>query len=77
MLFPTWHRAYLVKVEEALQSIPDCGDVMLPDWNETSQASRSGAGGRLDRESTIQSNVSVLLQQGRHGSTLGHRQSQG
>ena len=36
ILFPTWHRVYLVKLEEALQSIPGCEDVMLPFWDETS-----------------------------------------
>lgn len=34
VLFPTWHRVYLVKLEEALQSIPGCDDVMLPFWDE-------------------------------------------
>jgi tyrosinase len=36
ILFPTWHRVYLVKLEEALQSIPGCAEVMLPFWDETS-----------------------------------------
>lgn len=36
VLFPTWHRMYLVAVEEALQSVPGCQDVMLPYWDETS-----------------------------------------
>ena len=39
ILFPTWHRVYLLKLEEALQSIPGCGDVMLPYWDETSDDS--------------------------------------
>jgi tyrosinase len=39
VLFPTWHRMYLVKLEEALQSIPGCQDVMLPYWDETSEDS--------------------------------------
>ncbi|MGC9944940.1 MAG: tyrosinase family protein [Bryobacteraceae bacterium] len=39
VLFPTWHRVYLVKLEEVLQSIPGCGDVMLPYWDETSDDS--------------------------------------
>lgn len=39
VLFPTWHRVYLVKLEEALQSIPGCEDVMLPYWDETSDGS--------------------------------------
>jgi tyrosinase len=36
VLFPTWHRVYLVKLEEALQSVAGCEDVMLPYWDETS-----------------------------------------
>jgi tyrosinase len=39
VLFPAWHRVYLLKLEAALQSIPGCGDVMLPYWDETSEAS--------------------------------------
>jgi tyrosinase len=39
VLFPTWHRVYLLKVEEALQSIPGCGEVMLPYWDEMSDDS--------------------------------------
>lgn len=35
VLFPTWHRVYLLKLEAALQSIPGCADVMLPFWDET------------------------------------------
>ena len=35
VLFPTWHRAYCLKLEEALQSIEGCADVMLPYWDET------------------------------------------
>jgi len=35
VLFPTWHRVYLLKLEEALQSIQGCEDVMLPYWDET------------------------------------------
>jgi tyrosinase len=36
VLFPTWHRVYLVKLEEALRSVPGCQDVTLPYWDETS-----------------------------------------
>lgn len=36
VLFPTWHRVYLYKLEKALQSIRGCADVMLPYWDETS-----------------------------------------
>lgn len=37
ILFPTWHRVYVLKVEEALQSIVP--GVMLPYWDETSEDS--------------------------------------
>jgi tyrosinase len=39
VLFPTWHRVYLLKLEEALRSIPGCEDVVLPYWDETSEDS--------------------------------------
>lgn len=39
VLFPTWHRAYLFKLEEALRSIPGCADVTLPFWDECSDES--------------------------------------
>ncbi|MGN7986321.1 tyrosinase family protein [Pedobacter sp. 22226] len=35
ILFPTWHRAYLHKLEKALQSVPGCESVMLPYWDQT------------------------------------------
>jgi tyrosinase len=35
VLFPTWHRVYLLKLEEALQSIKGCEAVMLPYWDQT------------------------------------------
>jgi tyrosinase len=35
VLFPTWHRAYLVRLEHALQSVPGCENVMQPYWDET------------------------------------------
>jgi tyrosinase len=34
VLFPTWHRAYLLRLEEALQSVEGCGNVSLPYWNQ-------------------------------------------
>ena len=37
VLFPTWHRVYCLKIEEALQSIPGCEDVMLPYWDQTAK----------------------------------------
>ncbi len=39
VLFPTWHRVYLVKLEEALQSIKGCEEVMMPYWDETDEYS--------------------------------------
>ncbi|KAK0716028.1 putative tyrosinase [Lasiosphaeris hirsuta] len=35
VLFPTWHRAYLLRLENALRSIDGCEDVRLPYWDET------------------------------------------
>jgi tyrosinase len=40
VLFPTWHRVYLLKLEQALQRVEGCADVMLPYWDETSEESR-------------------------------------
>ena len=34
VLFPTWHRIYLLYLEDALRSIPGCQDVTLPYWDE-------------------------------------------
>lgn len=39
VLFPTWHRAYLMRLENALRSIPGCADVAMPFWDETSDES--------------------------------------
>lgn len=36
VLFPTWHRVYLLKLEEALRSVRGCEQVTLPYWDETS-----------------------------------------
>lgn len=35
VLFPTWHRVYLLKLEDALRSITGCENVTLPYWDET------------------------------------------
>ncbi|MEA2370651.1 MAG: tyrosinase [Solirubrobacteraceae bacterium] len=35
VLFPTWHRMYVLKLEEALQSIDGCHHVMMAFWDET------------------------------------------
>lgn len=42
VLFPVWHRVYVLRLEEALQSIPGCKDVMQPFWDETSEDSVTG-----------------------------------
>lgn len=39
VLFPTWHRAYLIRLEDALRRVPDCEDLALPFWDETSDES--------------------------------------
>ncbi|MFD7655984.1 tyrosinase family protein [Actinosynnema sp. NPDC059797] len=40
VLFPTWHRLYLLKLENALRGIEGCEDVRLPYWDETGAATR-------------------------------------
>ena len=40
VLFPTWHRAYLHRLEKALQSIPGCEGVMQPFWDECDPRAR-------------------------------------
>lgn len=42
VLFPTWHRMYVLWLENALRSIPGCADVTMPYWDETSEESISG-----------------------------------
>jgi tyrosinase len=39
VLFPLWHRAYLYALETALRSIPRCGNVTIPFWDECSKQS--------------------------------------
>lgn len=43
ILFPTWHRTYLHKLEKALQSVPGCESVMLPYWDQTYKVMKDGA----------------------------------
>lgn len=51
ILFPTWHRMYVLKLEEALQSIDGCQDVMMAFWDETSEDSlKNGIPWALTRE---------------------------
>ncbi|KAI9172692.1 Tyrosinase [Paramyrothecium foliicola] len=40
VLFPTWHRAYLLRLENVLTSIDGCEDVRLPYWDETLDPSK-------------------------------------
>ena len=40
VLFPTWHRAYLHRLEQALQGIDGCSSVTLPFWDECSTSSQ-------------------------------------
>lgn len=42
VLFPTWHRAYLHRIEEALRSIRGCENVSLAFWDECSEESAAG-----------------------------------
>jgi tyrosinase len=42
ILFPTWHRAYLQRLEDALRTAPGCSDLALPYWNEL--VTQSGKG---------------------------------
>ena len=37
VLFPTWHRAYCLRIEDALRSIKGCEDVTLPYWDELAE----------------------------------------
>ena len=40
VLFPTWHRIYLLNLEDALRSIDGCHDVTLPFWDELANLER-------------------------------------
>ncbi|EON62145.1 hypothetical protein W97_01364 [Coniosporium apollinis CBS 100218] len=40
VLFPTWHRAYLLTLENALRSVPGCENVTLPYWDEVDQRTK-------------------------------------
>jgi tyrosinase len=42
ILFPTWHRLYLLRLEDALRSVKGCEAVTLPFWDECSEASLTG-----------------------------------
>ncbi|KAE8152076.1 hypothetical protein BDV25DRAFT_151700 [Aspergillus avenaceus] len=34
VLFPTWHRAYMLRLENSLRKVEGCEDVTLPFWDE-------------------------------------------
>lgn len=52
VLFPTWHRAYVIKLEEALQRFEP--DVVMPYWDETSDESvQHGIPWPLTREKIV------------------------
>jgi tyrosinase len=54
VLFPTWHRVYALKLEEALRSIKGCEDVTLPFWDETSdQSTTKGIPSTLTQETFV------------------------
>ena len=42
VLFPTWHRVYVLRLEDALRSIPGCEAVTQPFWDEASDESVAG-----------------------------------
>ena len=46
VLFPTWHRAYLLCLEDALRRVPGCENVTLPYWNQM-QSEGSGDNERV------------------------------
>ncbi|KAK1986205.1 hypothetical protein LZ30DRAFT_778531 [Colletotrichum cereale] len=59
VLFPTWHRAYLLRLERALQSqVPG---VALPYWDETEEATLTGGIPQvfLEREYTFADTTSI------------------
>jgi tyrosinase len=47
---PTWHRAYLYKLENALRSIPGCASVTLAFWDECCEWSQKRIPGALTWE---------------------------
>jgi tyrosinase len=43
ILFPTWHRAYLYCLEEALRTVEGCENVTIPYWNELASATQTSS----------------------------------
>lgn len=54
VLFPTWHRAYLYRLEQALQSIDGCSSVALPFWDECSVMSQENGIPRALTDATFE-----------------------
>jgi hypothetical protein len=76
ILFPTWHRVYLLKLEEALQSIAGCGDVMLPYWDETSDDSlKNGIPWALTQKTSCSTEKQSPIRSGRSAQTKRNRGS--
>ena len=60
VLFPTWHRVYLLKIEESLRSIEGCADVSMPYWDESSDDSiNNGVPWALTVENFMLDGVSI------------------
>ncbi|OBS23045.1 hypothetical protein FPOA_09363 [Fusarium poae] len=61
VLFPTWHRAYLLRLEESLRTAPGCKNLALPYWDEASNQTKEEGIPRLftDREYTFQDGSSI------------------
>jgi tyrosinase len=54
VLFPTWHRVYLLRLENALRSVAGCEDVTLPFWDECSTDSTTHGIPRALTDDTFQ-----------------------
>jgi tyrosinase len=50
VLFPVWHRMYLLQLERALRSVENCSDVTIPYWDE------------LDEETSISGLPRIFLE---------------
>ncbi|PCD24434.1 hypothetical protein FGRA07_11094 [Fusarium graminearum] len=61
VLFPTWHRAYLCRLEDALRTAPGCEDLALPYWDEASNETKEEGIPRIftDKEYIFQDGSSI------------------
>ncbi|QPC80392.1 hypothetical protein HYE68_011144 [Fusarium pseudograminearum] len=61
VLFPTWHRAYLCRLEDALRTAPGCEDLALPYWDEASDATKKEGIPHIftDKQYTFQDGSSI------------------